>query len=133
MPPLDDLDTTTRVLKRAQYEAFAFAIDATTDPPSVVVRNESHADPSDDEYRVTITDGVPTACECPADQHYEGACKHRVAIAIRDRLLRAACTALQTSAGDQPLLLEPTPDRTPYDDHDADTGRAACNRGRRSP
>jgi len=84
--PLAALAFTTRVAKRAQYEAFAFTVAA----DGVVVRNESHADPSAHEYRVTVDEGLPTACECPADQQYEGACKHRVAVAIRTPVLAAA-------------------------------------------
>jgi len=82
---LTDLDPTNRVLKRAQYEAFAFSLlDG-----DVVVRNDSHPNPADHEYRVHIDDGVPVNCECPADE-YEGPCKHRVAVAIRTRILELA-------------------------------------------
>jgi len=85
---LDRLDPTNRVLKRAQYEAFAFALlDG-----DVQVRNESHPDPDNHEYRVTIQDGVPVACECPADEAYDGPCKHRVAVAIRPRILEVVTT-----------------------------------------
>jgi hypothetical protein len=84
--PLEELDPSNRILKRAQYEAFAFSLlDG-----DVQVRNESHADPSEHEYRVTIVDGMPTHCDCPADETYEGPCKHRVAIAIRPRILDVA-------------------------------------------
>ena len=82
----DSLEPTNRVLKRAQYEAFEFSLlDG-----DVCVRNESHQNPSNHEYRVTVVDGVPTACECPADAVYDGPCKHRVAIAIRPRILDIA-------------------------------------------
>lgn len=54
------------------------------------VRNESHADPAAHEYQVTVTDGVPTACTCPADEHGDGACKHRIAVAIRRPVLDVA-------------------------------------------
>jgi len=84
--PLTNLQTTSRVLKRAQYEAFEFTIEAT----GVRVRNASHAKPADHEYVVTITNGLPSACECPADRKYDGACKHRVAVAIRKPILDAA-------------------------------------------
>lgn len=83
--PLSRLETTNRVLKRAQYEAFTFALA----DGGVLVRNESHADPDDHEYHVTVNRGVPVACECPADEHYDGACKHRVAVAIREPVLQA--------------------------------------------
>lgn len=84
--PLNHLEVTKRVVKRAQYEAFTFAVA----PHGIRVRNESHADPADHEYLVSVDDGLPTACECPADEHYEGACKHRVAVAIREPVLQAA-------------------------------------------
>jgi len=85
---LDRLDPTNRVLKRAQYEAFAFALF----DGDVQVRNESHLDPENHEYRVTIQDGLPVACECPADETYDGPCKHRVAVAIRPRVLEVVAT-----------------------------------------
>lgn len=95
--PLSELETTNRILKRAQYEAFAFTV---TDD-GVVVRNESHADPADHEYRVTVKEGIPVTCECPADEHYEGACKHRVAVAIREPVLQAATSKHVTNDDSQ--------------------------------
>ncbi|MFC6616271.1 SWIM zinc finger family protein [Halopenitus salinus] len=84
--PLEELDPSNRILKRAQYEAFVFSLlDG-----DVLVRNESHANPSEHEYRVTVVDGIPTHCECPADTMYDGPCKHRVAIAIRPCILDVA-------------------------------------------
>ena len=79
----DRFDPTNRVLKRAQYEAFEFLLF----DGDILVRNESYADPSNHEYRVTIADGFPTVCECPADATYEGPCKHRVAVGIRPKIL----------------------------------------------
>jgi hypothetical protein len=38
---------------------------------------------------VEVDGGVPVSCECPADQRYNGACKHRVGVAIRTPVLRA--------------------------------------------
>ncbi|WP_435156806.1 SWIM zinc finger family protein [Haladaptatus sp. DFWS20] len=83
---LSHLTYSKRVAKRAQYEALEFTVDA----GGVRVQNASHANPADHEYLVTIRDGIPDACECPADEHFEGACKHRVAVAIRVPVLRAA-------------------------------------------
>jgi len=40
--------------------------------------------------RVTVVDGVPAACRCPADAVYDGVCKHRVAVAIRPQILDIA-------------------------------------------
>jgi len=83
---LERLSPTNRVLKRAQYEAFAFSLY----DGDVLIRNESHLNPADHEYRVTIVDGIPTTCECPADKRFEGPCKHRTAIAIRPTILDVA-------------------------------------------
>ncbi|MFC6863087.1 SWIM zinc finger family protein [Halomicroarcula sp. GCM10025817] len=77
--PLSKLEFTSRVAKRAQYEAFEF--DLLGD--RIRVRNGSHADPENHEYLVRIEDGVPVSCTCPADEHFQGACKHRVGVAIR--------------------------------------------------
>lgn len=83
---LERLDPSSTVLKRAQYEAFSF----TLYEGDVLVRNESHAEPMNHEYRVTVQDGVPATCECPADRYHSGPCKHRVAVAIRTPVLDAA-------------------------------------------
>jgi len=81
--PLDELSVSNRVFKRAQYEAFEFELPDT----DVRVRNASHADPADHEYLVSIEDGLPVDCTCPAETNYKGACKHRVAVAIRRPVL----------------------------------------------
>ncbi|WP_458208773.1 SWIM zinc finger family protein [Haladaptatus sp. NG-SE-30] len=81
---LSQLTFTSRVAKRAQYEALEFTIV----PEGVLVRNASHANPAEHEYLVTVRDGVPVACECPADDRYDGACKHRVGVAIRTPILQ---------------------------------------------
>jgi len=95
--PLAKLDVTNRVVKRAQYEAFEFSVDAVTG--GVLVRNTSHADPANHQYLVTVQDGLPVRCECPADENYEGACKHRAAVAIRRPLLDAVQTAQLVADG----------------------------------
>ncbi|GAA0234590.1 SWIM zinc finger family protein [Haladaptatus pallidirubidus] len=82
---LSHLTFTNRVAKRAQYEALEFSLTR-----GVCVRNTSHANPADHEYLVIVCEGIPIACECPADDRYYGACKHRVGIAIRTPLLQAA-------------------------------------------
>jgi hypothetical protein len=81
--PLDRLEVSQRVLKRAEYEALAFFIR----PPYVEVRNHSYIDPENHTYRVRIADGIPVNCTCPADIRYRRACKHRVGVAIRPRVL----------------------------------------------
>jgi hypothetical protein len=91
--PLTRLQTNRRTIKRAQYEAFEFSLMTR----GILVRNASHANPADHEYLVTIRDGLPASCECPADEHYEGACKHRVAVAIRRPVLDAAIAAQRVS------------------------------------
>jgi len=93
--PLSRLEFTKRVAKRAQYEAFEFTLTS----EGVHIRNGSHADPSEHEYLVTVHDRLPTACTCPADARFEGACKHRVAIAIRRPILEAASTHIATDGG----------------------------------
>ena len=81
--PISLEEVPTRVLKRAQYEAFEFELLDSR----VRVRNESYADPENHEYEVTVDDGVPTACTCPADTRFDNPCKHRVAVAIRRPIL----------------------------------------------
>ncbi|MGB9955132.1 SWIM zinc finger family protein (plasmid) [Haloferax prahovense] len=85
-PVILEFDPPVRVLKRAQYEAFAFELLDS----DVRVRNESYVDPTAHEYRVRIQDGVPESCSCPADASGNGPCKHRVAVAIRPRILELA-------------------------------------------
>lgn len=79
MHPLQVLTFSTRVAKRAQYERF----DIRPVGSGFQIRNESHANPADHEYFVRMDGSVPQACTCPADERFDGACKHRVAIAIR--------------------------------------------------
>jgi hypothetical protein len=89
-----DCETPARVLRRAQEETFAFALLATVpgsgEAVGLRVRNESHPEPAAHEYRVTVREGRPVACTCPADSEYDAACKHRVAVAIRPPVLTAA-------------------------------------------
>lgn len=92
---LRQLDATTRVLKRAQYECFEFSLAS----DGIQVRNASYADPENHEYTVRVHDGVPTTCTCPADARYDGACKHRVAVAIRGPVLAAAIDATIAADG----------------------------------
>ena len=84
--PLSQLEFTRRTAKRAQYEAFEYSLTS----QGVLVRNASHENPAEHEYTVTVENGVPTACDCPADKYYEGACKHRVSVAIRKPVIEAA-------------------------------------------
>ncbi|WP_226007455.1 SWIM zinc finger family protein [Natrinema salinisoli] len=97
--PLSKLEFTRRTAKRAQYEAFEYTLTST----GVLVKNGSHAKPDEHEYVVTVTNGIPTACECPADEHYEGACKHRVAVAIRRPIVQAVTHQQLATDGGQTI------------------------------
>nr|WP_256392849.1 SWIM zinc finger family protein [Natronoarchaeum rubrum] len=95
------------MIKRAQYEAFEFTIDG----DGVLVRNTSHANPDEHEYVVSIENGLPTECECPANASYDGACKHRVAVAIR-RPIPTAAVDRQLAADGGPSLSADQPQGT---------------------
>ena len=84
--PLADLETTNRSLHRAQTESFAFRLH----DGDFLVCNLTYENPSEHEYRVVVEEGVPVDCPCPAEAQYAPACKHRVAVAIRDAVLDAA-------------------------------------------
>ncbi|QLG60338.1 SWIM zinc finger family protein [Halorarum salinum] len=125
--PLAQLDVSTRVLKRAQYEAFEFKLL----DQGLLVRNGSHPDPENHEYQVTVTDGLPMHCECPADEKYDGACKHCVAVAIRNPVLEAAVHAQLAADGsgttdrslskEQYLAEKESPERVDVTDELVDT------------
>lgn len=84
---LAKLEYDASTAKRAQWEAFEFALEA---PGLITVTNGSYDDPENHKYRVNVENGVPVACECPADTYHEEACKHRMAVAIREPVLEAA-------------------------------------------
>ncbi|WP_321169547.1 SWIM zinc finger family protein [Halorarum halophilum] len=46
-----------------------------------------------------MSDGLPAHCDCPADAASEGACKHRVAVAIRPPVLETAIHAQLAADG----------------------------------
>jgi len=110
-----ELDVTKRTVKRAQYEALEFALS----PDGVQVRNNSHANPEDHEYLVEVVDGVPTACTCPADAKYDGACKHRIAVAIRRPILDAVRRQQLVADGGVSSASKPK-ENEPRDDEDND-------------
>jgi len=124
-PALAQLETTNRVRKRAQYEAFEFTVES----DGVTVRNGSHANPEDHEYLVTVTDGLPTDCQCPANAKYEGACKHRVAVAIRKPILDAV--TLQTAEPRPEFVADGGPQAEPStqtrDAESEDTNEEDCD------
>lgn len=99
MHPLAQLEFSKRVAKRAQYEAFDISLYGT----DVLVRNESHANPENHEYTVSIDDGVPVSCTCPADARFDGACKHRVGVAIRRSLID---TVMCVKHGEPPVAAD---------------------------
>ena len=83
---LDVLDADTTVEKRASWEAFEFTL---LEGGRVEVVNGSHDEPEEHTYTVHTEGGIPFSCTCPAWEYQEGACKHMVAVAIREPLLEA--------------------------------------------
>ncbi|WP_336345913.1 SWIM zinc finger family protein [Halalkalicoccus ordinarius] len=84
---IDVLEFDASTAQRAQYEAVDFELEA---PGLVIVRNESHENADEHSYGVNVESGIPVAFECPSDTYHKGACKHRVAIVIRETVLEAA-------------------------------------------
>lgn len=123
--PLAELDTSKRVLKRAQYEAFEFTIVK----DGVLVRNGSHADPENHEYLVTVDGSLPDSCECPAHAKYDGACKHRVAVAIRTPILDAAVHQQLAADGGTPTKSYQKTSETAASSHSSES--TAVQSGRR--
>ncbi|WP_336363179.1 SWIM zinc finger family protein [Halalkalicoccus salilacus] len=80
-------DADQKTVQRAQYEAFEFELDT---PGLVTVINASHKNPADHSYLVNVETDTPVACECKAFQYRDGPCKHMVAVAIREPVLKAA-------------------------------------------
>ncbi|WP_245998531.1 SWIM zinc finger family protein [Halalkalicoccus subterraneus] len=77
---------TEKTVKRAQWESFSFELEA---PGLVLVTNDSH-DEDGHSYLVNVETDVPVACECKAFEYGNGPCKHMVAVAIREPVLKAA-------------------------------------------
>lgn len=120
--PLNRLEFSKRVGKRAQYEAFEFTLLRN----AIRVTNASYADPENHTYEVDIEDGLPISCTCPADERFEGACKHRVAIAVRRPLLQAM-TLQRTMHGDDPVVADGGQQpRTPRSESEADEPCPEC-------
>ena len=84
---LEVLDADEQVEKRAQWEAFEFSLLGEGD---VEVVNGSHEDADEHTYTVHVEGGIPSDCSCPAWEFQPGACKHMVAVAIREPVLEAA-------------------------------------------
>jgi hypothetical protein len=83
---LELLDAGTTVEKRASWEAFEFSL---LEGGKVEVVNGSHDEPEEHTYTVHVEGGIPFSCTCPAWEYQDGACKHMVAVAIREPLLEA--------------------------------------------
>ena len=101
--PLDHLDYNAKTARRVAWEAFEFTI---TSPGQVEVANASYGHlKADHTYTVTIEDvdgvALPTECDCPADQHQDSDCKHKVALANIGGpiILNAALNATPCLAG----------------------------------
>jgi hypothetical protein len=104
-------DATTH--KRASWEAFEFTVLGNGD---VEVVNGSHENPTEHAYTVHVECGVPSDCTCPAWEHQEGACKHMVAVAIREPVLKAASAESRMRA-DGGTTVEADQERErPYDE-----------------
>ncbi len=96
---LSQLQFDASTAKRAQWEAFEFTLEA---PGLVRVTNGSYGDDSENHsYRVNVENGIPVACECKADTYQKGACKHRVAVAIRGPVLSAGAHTPVVADGGQ--------------------------------
>lgn len=117
--PLDQLETTQRSLTRVQNESFDFRLHR----GDILVTNLSYDDPSDHVYRVTVTDGTPVVCTCPADEHYSPACKHRIAVAMRSPVISAA-DRMQVAADGG--VIEPE-GRERHSSHHSDEKTAECD------
>lgn len=131
---LTELDYTERTRKRAEWEAFAFEIPSEN---QIRVINESHADPSDHTYSITVEQRpnstiVPIHCDCPAFMHLSGACKHMVAAAIRRVVLGAAIAYRRDPDTDpsEPVVLADgghvIPDDTEVEDDAAECDEEWC-------
>lgn len=99
---LEHLDFSSRTRKRAEWEAFEFAV---VGPYQVRVTNASYGkDKHEHAYVVGIEDRdgvlVPAECECPADIHGDRDCKHRLSIVIRGgSLIMSAAAAYEPPTG----------------------------------
>ena len=85
-----ELEADETAQKRAQWEQFSFDVDA---PGLVGVTNESHENPVDHQYTVSIDDMTKElmACTCPHHVHRNAFCKYMAAVenAIDDGTLDA--------------------------------------------
>lgn len=106
-----ELNYGSKTAKRVGWEAWGFTVIA---PGRIEVANASYGYlKGDHTYTVTIenVDGaaLPTECECPADQHHDPDCKHKVALAsiggptVLNAALDADGRALSRTNAESPL------------------------------
>lgn len=118
--PPDELETTNRALNRAQTESFAFRLH----DGDVLVQNLTYDSPSEHEYRITVREGVPTDCPCPAEMHEAPNCTHRVAVAIRDAVLESA-VRMQVATDGETVAADAVDDQP--ESVDCEVQSAACD------
>ena len=99
---LEVLDADATIEKRASWEGFEFTLLGEGD---VEVVNCSHDEPEEHTYTVNVEGGIPSDCTCPAFEYQDGACKHMVAIAIREPILEAV-SAEPAMRADGGLMVE---------------------------
>lgn len=127
---LDQLDYSKKTARRASWEAYEFTI---TNPGQIKVANASYGYlKGDHTYTVTVEDmdgvALPAECNCPADQHQDSACKHRVSVAAKGgpTLLSATLNASPCLAG-LPACTGPDGDELPcftcYSEREKSEGR----------
>lgn len=78
--------------QRAKWEAFSFAV---RDDGTIEVTNESHENPDDHQYLVSLDDRLEDGCTCEAAQYFEEDCKHRRAARNHPAIRAAAETATE--------------------------------------
>jgi uncharacterized protein (DUF736 family) len=83
---IETLDADEQVQKRAQWEAFEFTVLADVD---VEVVNHSHKDADYHTYTVHVEGEIASDCTCAAWEYQSGACKHMIAVAIREPVVEA--------------------------------------------
>ncbi len=100
---LEVLESDEQVEKQAQWEAFSFRLLGDGD---VEVTNGSHEDADEHTYTVHVEGGIPSDCTRPAWEYQTGACKHMVAVAIREPVLEAASREQPVRADGGTVTLE---------------------------
>ncbi|WP_435158304.1 SWIM zinc finger family protein [Haladaptatus sp. DFWS20] len=75
--PTAALESDETAQKRAQAEQFAFDVET---PGLIDVTNESHENPAEYQYVVTLDNVM--ACTCPHHVHRSAFCKHMAAVEI---------------------------------------------------